>query len=234
MITEFLRGIDEEVLTPINVGAAQSMKEANRLLAPHAIGFSGFDAGTFDHDVLNDPEKPCYGLHGGQFSFMLNFVLLETTAAHIGARDVVVELQKEFVGRSLGTNVMSLMDVLASHPNLPKDGQWEIDRLILKTLEVINRSYESPYPRSIDFPVSADMPSDHRSEFESLLKSLKSHGVPDTIAYLTEEEVTQAMPGLEELGYDREGIMAVFRVPSQGVDYYHFSFAPQNSPSHSG
>ena len=59
-VTEFLKGIDEEVLVPYNVGACQSLKEAQRLFAPDAIGFSSFDAGTADPRVLNDPEKPCY------------------------------------------------------------------------------------------------------------------------------------------------------------------------------
>jgi len=146
LITDFLKFIDEEVLVPTNVGAASSLKEASRLLASDAIGLSAFDAGTADLSVLNDPDKPCYNLLGGQFSFMVNFALLEDVAKHLGSREVHVEPQKEFVGRNLGTNVMSLMDVLASHPRLPEGDQWEVDRFILKTIGVINSVYQSPLP----------------------------------------------------------------------------------------
>lgn len=64
-IVEFLQRIDQDVLIPVNVGAFATLKEAKRLLAPDAIGFSAFDAGTADIKVLNDPEKPCYGQFGG-------------------------------------------------------------------------------------------------------------------------------------------------------------------------
>ena len=46
LVTDFLKLFDEELLMPVNVGAAASLKEAHRLLAPDAIGFSSFDAGT--------------------------------------------------------------------------------------------------------------------------------------------------------------------------------------------
>ena len=155
LITDFLKLFDEELLMPVNVGATASLKEAHRLLAPDALGFSSFDAGTADEAVLNDPEKPCYNLVGGQFSFMVNLALLEDVAKQVGGRHVTVESQKEFVGRSLGVNVMSLMDVLASHPDLPKE-PWEIDRLILKTVEAVNAGYASPYERTIDLPLSPE------------------------------------------------------------------------------
>jgi len=194
LITDFLKFIDEEVLVPYNMGAASSLKEATRLLAPDAIGLSAFDAGTADLSVLNDPDKPCYNLLGGQFSFMVNFALLEEVAKHLGSREVHIEPQKEFVGRNLGTNVMSLMDVLASHPRLPEGDPWEVDRFILKTIGAINSAYQSPYHRTIEFPVPPNIPNDQREELERLQGSLKSTGVPDTIAYLTEEEVLGVAP----------------------------------------
>lgn len=226
LISDFLKFIDEEVLVPTNVGAASSLKEAKRLLASDAIGLSAFDAGTADLSVLNDPEKPCYNLLGGQFSFMVNFALLEDVAKHLGGREVTIEPQKEFVGRNLSTNVMSLMDVLASHPQLPEGEPWEVDRFILNTIEAINSGYQSPYERKIEFPVPTNMPESQREELEQLLGNLKSSGVPDTIAYLTEEEVLGVAEKLEELGYDRETLLAVLRAPAQSVDYFHFLFIP--------
>lgn len=227
LISDFLKFIDEEVLVPTNVGAASSLKEATRLLAPDALGLSAFDAGTADLSVLDDPDKPCYNLLGGQFSFMVNFALLEDVAKHLGSREVHIEPQKEFVGRNLGTNVMSLVDVLASHPRLPEGEQGEVDRFILKTIEAINSAYQSPYHRTIEFPVPPTIPNDQREEFENLLGCLKSTGVPDTIAYLTEEEVLGVAGKLAELGYDREILRTVLQASAQPVDCCHFLFVPE-------
>lgn len=229
LVTDFLKLFDEELLVPVNVGAAASLKEAHRLLAPDAIGFSSFDAGTADEAVLNDPEKPCYNLVGGQFSFMVNVALLEDVAKQVGGTRVTVEPQKEFVGRSLGVNVMSLMDVLASHPNLPQDGPWAIDLLILKTIEAVNAGYTSPYERTIELPMTPGTPEETRRELEQLLERRATHGVPDTVAYLTEEEVMSAAGRLEELGYDRGTLQAAFMAPPQPVDYFHFRMAPRET-----
>lgn len=226
LITDFLKFIDDEVLVPTNIGAASSLKEIKRLLIADAVGFSAFDAGAADLSILNDPEKPCYNLLGGQFSFMVNFPLLEDVARQLGSQEVKVESQKEFVGRNLKTNVMSLMDVLASHPRLPEDQQWEVDRFILKTIGAINSVYKSPYERKIEFPISATMEAGQRKEVEQLLESLKPTGVPDTIAYLTEDEVLGGAEKLEELGYDRDTLRAVLHAPPQSVDYFHFFFKP--------
>ena len=226
IIMECMKDIDEEVLVPVNIGAASTLKEAKRLLAADGVGFSSFDAGTVDRMVLNDPEKPCYGLHGGQFSFMVNFALLKEVSSFVGGQPVTMELQKEFVGRSLGTNVISLMDLLASHPNQPKGDQWEMDLLILKTLDALNKTFKSAYQRKIEFPIHPETPSDKRSELEALLASIKLVGVPDTVAYLSEDDVLSARAELEALGYDRYGIQAAFAAPAQSVDYYHFSFTP--------
>jgi hypothetical protein len=226
-VTEFLKGIDEEVLVPYNVGACQSLKEAQRLLAPDAIGFSSFDAGTADPRVLNDPEKPCYTVQGGQFSFMVNFQLLQAVAMHLGIRTGLIESQRDFVSRSLGSHVLSVMDLLASHPYPPEGEPWQLDVFILRTLEAVNQTYRSPYQRHIEFPISDSTPPKERAELEALLHALPGHGVPDTIAYLTEAELRAAMPALEKLGYDLEGIKAMLQFPPQPVDYTHFSFNGQ-------
>ena len=226
-VSEFLKGIDEEVLVPYNVGACQSLKEAKRLLAPDAIGFSSFDAGTADPRVLNDPEKPCYTVQGGQFSFMVNFQLLQGVAMHLGIQSGIIESQRDFVSRSLGTHVLSVMDLLASHPYPPEGEPWQLDVFILRTLEAVNQTYRSPYQRTIEFPISESTPAKERTELETLLQGLPSHGVPDTIAYLTESEIRAAMPALEKLGYDLEGIKTMLQFPPQPVDYMHFSFSGQ-------
>jgi len=225
-ITEFLKEVDDRVLVPINLDACATMKEAKRVLARDAIGLSAFDAGAADRKVLNDPEKPCYGTFGGQYSFMVNFPLLEAVARHVGARAVTLEPQREFVGRTLGTNVITLMDLLATHPRGATLKGWEQDRLILETVHALNETYSSPYRHRFEFPLRSDIPEQDRQTMQALLTSLKPDGVPDTVAYLTEDEVLGALSQLETLGFDREAVHLAFRIPPQPVDYQHFSFLP--------
>lgn len=225
-ITEFLKAIDEHVLVPVNLGAFATLKEAQRLLAPDAVGFSAFDAGTTDMKVLNDPEKPCYGQFGGQYSFMINFPLVEAVAKHLGLGRIAIELQREFVGRSLNTNVVTLMDLLATHPSAgPKLQPWEQDKLALKTIKALNETIESPYRRRLDFPLRDDMPPEERETVTGMLLSLKRTGVPDTVAYLTEEELARAAKDLEAVGYDPDTVAIAVTAPPSPVEYYHFSCA---------
>jgi hypothetical protein len=223
-ITEFLKPIDEHVLVPVNLGAFATLKEAKRLLAPDAVGFSAFDAGTADMKVLNDPEKPCYGQFGGQYSFMINFPLVEAVAKHLGLGRIAIELQREFVGRSLNTNVVTLMDLLATHPSAgPKLQPWEQDKLALKTIKALNETYESPYERKLEFPLRKETPPEERETVNGLLLSLKRTGVPDTVAYVTEEELTRAQKDLEAIGYDPDTVAIALTAPPSAIEYYHFS-----------
>jgi hypothetical protein len=223
-IVEFLQSIDQEVLVPVNVGAFATLKEAKRLLAPDAIGFSAFDAGTGDMKVLNDPEKPCYGQFGGQYNFMVNFALIQAVAKHLGIKHTTLESQREFVGRSLNTNVITVMDLLAVHPSAgPKLQAWEQDRLVLQTIKALNETFTSPYRRRIDFPLSTDMPPEERETSNAILRFLKDDGIPDTVAYLTEEELTRAQQDLEAIGYDRNTIRMALNAPPSPIEYCHFA-----------
>jgi hypothetical protein len=211
----------------VNLGACASIKEAKRVLAPDAIGFSSFDAGTADMQVLNDPEKPCYGQFGGQYSFMVNLALIQAVAKHLGITTTIIETQREFVGSRLGTNVMTLMDLLACHPTVGSKVQpWQLDRLTLKTIRTLNEIYESPYQRKIEFPLRSEMPAEEREAAQGTLLSMKSNGIPDTIAYVTEEELSQAQGELELLGYEREAWLMALGAPPSPVEYYHFAFRP--------
>ncbi|MDF0676743.1 MAG: SAM-dependent methyltransferase [Nitrospira sp.] len=223
-IAEFLQSIDQDVLVPVNVGAFATLKEAMRLLAPDAIGFSAFDAGTADMKVLNDPEKPCYGQFGGQYSFMVNFALIQAVAKQLGMKHTTVESQREFVGRSLNTNMVTLMDLLATHPSAGSSLQaWEQDRLVLKTIKALNETFESSYRRRIDFPLNANTPPEEGETSSAILRSLKGNGIPDTVAYLTEEELFNALPNLVELGYDADAITMVLNAPLSPIEYCHFA-----------
>lgn len=223
-IVEFLQRIDQDVLIPVNVGAFATLKEAKRLLAPDAIGFSAFDAGTADIKVLNDPEKPCYGQFGGQYSFMINFALVEAVAKQVGMTMTTIEPQREFVGRSLNTNAITLMELLAVHPSAgPKLQPWEQDRLVLKTIRALNETFDSPYHRRLDFPLGANMPPEDRDTLGAILRSLKDSGIPDTVAYVTEEELIHAQGDLEDLGYEIDAIKMALNAPPSPMEYCHFS-----------
>ena len=227
-IADFLKRIDERVLVPVNLGAYATIKEAKRLLAPEAIGFSSFDAGTADMHVLNDPEKPCYGQFGGQQSFMVNFALAEAVSKQLEAGTMTLESQREFVGRSLGTNVVTLMDLIATHPSVgTKMTQWEQDRLMLKTLHALNETYRSPYARRLDFPIPLEIPPEERDVLQALVRSLTPTGVPDTVAYLTEEELTLASKDLEDIGYEPQSFMIALTAPPSPVDYFHAFIQPR-------
>ena len=227
-ITEFLRRIDDQVVVPVNIGAYMSIREAKRLLAPDAMGFSSFDAGTADLKVLNDPDKPCSSQFGGQQSFMVNFALADAVAQQLGSVTVSMESQREFIGRSLNTNVLTLMDLLATHPSAGRKLEtWEQDRLILNTIAALNRTYESPYPNRMEFPIRSEMPAQEREALLALAQELKVSGVPDTVAYLTEEELMRATPDLEEVGYDAQAFQIALSAPPSPVDYFHLSIRPR-------
>ena len=227
-ITDFLKRIDEHVLVPVNLGAYATIKEAKRLLAPDAVGFSSFDAGTADMQVLNDPEKPCYGQFGGQQSFMINVALAEAVGKQVEACSMTIESQREFVGRSLGTNVLTLMDLIATHPSAgTRMTPWEQDRLMLKTFRALNETYRSPYARRLDFPVPLEMPPEERELLQILVRSLIPTGIPDTVAYLTEEELTLASKDLEDIGYDPQSFMIALSAPPGPVDYVHCFIQPR-------
>lgn len=222
-IVEFLQAIDQEVLVPVNLGAFATLKEAKRLLAPDAVGLSVFDAGTGDMKVLNDPEKPCYGQFGGQYSFMINFALVEAVAKHLGFKQINLEAQREFVGRSLNTNVMTLMDLLATHPSAgPRLQPWEQDRLVLKTIRALDETFESPYRHRLVFPLGTNIPPEEREALGAILRSLKETGIPDTVAYVTEEELTRAQRDLEDIGYDPDTMMMAMSAPPSPIEYCHF------------
>jgi hypothetical protein len=96
----------------------------------------------------------------------------------------------------------------------------------VETIGALNKTYESPYHRAIEFPLSPEIPGDGRETLQRLLASLKQNGIPDTIAYLTEEELTTALQDLEAIGYDRDIIESALQAPAQNVDYYHHFLKP--------
>ena len=95
----------------------------------------------------------------------------------------------------------------------------------MQTLKALDRGYRSPYHRPIDFPIQAQIPDPQRRELQVLLESLPPTGVPDTIAYLSEEEVLRVLPHLEALGFERIRVQEnLEKGPPRDIDYYRFSF----------
>jgi hypothetical protein len=223
-ITDFMKPVDDLVVVPANFGAFATIKEARRLLASQG-GFTSLDAGTPEMEVLTSPEKPCYGLHGGQYTFIVNFTLCEAVAEQVGVKHVTVEPQREFVARMLGLNLITVVDLLETYPSPRMLKPWEQDRLTLKTLKALDGVYRSPYSRTIDYPIRPDTPEPERAELEALMKALPSTGVPDTIAYLSEEEILGAVTDLEALGFERVRIQELLAAGvRRDVEYYRFAF----------
>jgi hypothetical protein len=69
------------------------------------------------------------------------------------------------------------------------------------------------------------MPGPQKRELQALLESLPQTGVPDTIAYLSEEEVLGVLPNLEALGFEQARVQEILGTsPRRDIDYYRFSF----------
>src|SRR5213593_3710033 len=146
-----MKQIDELVIVPANFGAFATIKEAIRLLAPGGR-FTSLDAGTPDRAVLSDPDKPCYGLYGGQYSFIVNFALCDEVARHLGVKEVVIEPQRQFVSRMLGVTVLTVVDLLEAYPSLGRLKPWERDRLTLQTLRLWTEATAPPIAAPLSSP----------------------------------------------------------------------------------
>ena len=98
---------------------------------------------------------------------------------------------------------------------------------MLKTLRALNEAYRSPYERHLDFPIPLEMPPEERESLQALVQALKPTGIPDTVAYLTEEELTSASKDLEDIGYDPQSFMIALTAPPSPVDYFHAFVRPR-------
>ena len=121
--------------------------------------------------------------------------------------------------------MLTVVDLLEAYPSLGRLKPWERDRLILQTLKALDGGYRSPYRRPIEFTIRAEIPDPQRRELQTLLESLSPSGVPDTIAYLSEEEVLGVLPNLETLGFERARVQEYLETGTpRDIDYYRFSF----------
>lgn len=215
----------EGIPMPVNTGAFATLKRARGLLSPGSQGYSGFDYGMFSIDELNREGRPYFNLYGGQYTFMVNFDLLERVGRAIGFEGIEKTHQHRYVGEALGERVQSLVEILQSHPDVPRMEAWDRDLLMLSTMNALNGVYQSPYKRRLTYPALPGTPKKKRKQIEQLSSRMSPRGVPDTVAYVTEREVLSSLKSLLKLGYREKCLRAAFARDPDPVSFIAIHFA---------
>ena len=208
---------------PINTGAFKTLAQAKQLLAENNRGYTSFDYGMLSDHELNWPGRPYYKLYGGQYTSMVNFPLIAEVAQAVGFADVQLEHQHDFVGRNLSENVLSALELVQVHPKISRMEPWDADLLMLQTLQALNASYRSPYKGKMDYPPMPGTPKKQRKQIAELAKNLSATGVPDTVAYITESEVTESTGRLKKLGYGERDLKNAFDRTNQPIAFGHMT-----------
>ncbi len=220
-----LEQLADGIPTPINVGAFHTLEQAREILLPESQGYIGFDYGMLSFQDLNQEGRPYFNLYGGQYTFMVNFELLQKVGENLGYKNIDKEYQHDFIGHHLQEKVASLVEVMQCHPQVPQMDSWDRDVLMLQTLNAINGTYRSPYKNKIEYPPTPGTPKKQRKLIGQLAKKLSPHGVPDTVAYVTEGEVLSAMKPLKKLGYREKGLQMAFHQVPPPVSFVKISFS---------
>jgi len=220
-----LDNVADGIPVPINVGAFRTLEQAREILLPESQGYTGFDYGMLAFQDLNQEGRPYFNLYGGQYTFMVNFELLQEVGNRLGYKNIDKEYQHDFIGRFLQEKVASLVEVMQSHPQVPQMASWDRDVLMLQTLNAINGTYRSPYKNKIEYPPGPGTPKKQRKLISQLAKNLSPHGVPDTVAYVTESEIFSAMKLLKKLGYREKGLQMAFHQAPPAVSFVKISFS---------
>ena len=214
----------DEVPMPINIGAFSAIEKARELLNPNNSGYTSFDYGMKNISDLNQEGRPYFNLYGGQYTFMVNFPLLENIGREIGFTKVNREYQSKFVEKDLKSAVIGVVDLVQNHPQVVNMAPWDRDVLMLGTLHALNTIYRSPYTGKLNYPAMEGTPKKQRKQIAQLVKNLSGRGVPDTVAYVTRDEVLAAVKPLRKLGYREKDIMAAFQSPPPPVSFVHIRF----------
>ncbi len=218
-ISRHLENIEEEIPTPINVGAFNTIKWAKELLILKNQGYSSFDYGMLSLDYLNQVGRPYFKIYGGQYTSMVNFPLLAEIAGEVGFNKIHFESQQTFVEKYLGEKIVSAVDLVQNHPNITRLDPWDVDILMLQTLHALNTIYKNPYLQKMVFPPMPGTPKKPRKLIKQLTEKLSPRGVPDTVAYVTKEEVFSALKPLRKLGYREKDLTQAFFTPSSPIQF---------------
>jgi len=215
----------EGIPMPVNTGAFTTLARARELLQPGSQGYIGFDYGMLSLDELNREGRPYFNLYGGQYTFMVNFDLLERVGRGLGFQAVEKMPQHRFVGEAIGERVVSLLEIVQSHPGIARMDAGDRDLLMLSTMNALNGVYQSPYKRPLKYPALPGTPKKKRKQIEQLAGRMKPRGVPDTVAYVTEGEVTSVLKPLVKLGYREKDLRSAFTRPGEPVSFVAIRFA---------
>lgn len=224
VIEAHLQLLEDEIPTPINVGAFLTLERAYRLLSDSHLGYSGFDYGMLSTQDLNKVGRPYFKLYGGQYTFMVNSPLLHDVGKAIGFESCRAEPQHDFVGRHLKGKVLSALEIVQAHPHISRMAPWDTDILMLSTLQTLNGHYKSPYKRKIEYPLMPDTPKKQRKKIAELVKKMNPFGVPDTVAYVTRDEVFSVLKPLLRLGYREKDLQHAFQSSDQPIRFIHIDF----------
>lgn len=149
-IRNLFKELMDDIAIPVNLGAIRAIEIAYRMLIKGGV-YSSFDYGIPDINRLNDPDTPYCNLYGGQYTFMVNFPLIEEVARFIGFKDVLKKKQHAFVEQYLGERGISLIEVIGTHPHFESLSLHERNILVLKTLHILNSKYESGVPDTVAY-----------------------------------------------------------------------------------
>ncbi|MCH8158066.1 MAG: hypothetical protein IID18_10025, partial [Nitrospinae bacterium] len=214
----------DEIPVPVNLGALATLKRARQLLDSDGLGYTGMDYGMHSLRDLNHAGRPYFNLYGGQYTFMVNFELLGDWAQAEGFSSVEKEYQHRFVEKHLHDRVISILELVQTHHDAANMAPWDRDILMLQTLHTLNKAYKSPYRHKMEYPPMEGTPKHQHQQMEKLVRNLSVHGVPDTVAYVTESEVRQVADQLAALGYAAPDYAPLFQGPSEPISFVIMNF----------
>lgn len=223
-IRSHIQRVADDIPTPINVGAFATLSHAHQLLIDDSQGYTGFDYGMFSIHEINQEGRPYFNLYGGQYTFMVNFELLGAVGNAVGFKSVTKEYQHDYVGRHLQEKVLSVLEIVQTHPRVAEMEPWDRDTLMLGTLHALNGVYKSPYKRKLNYPIMGGTPKKLRKQIAQMVETLNPAGVPDTVAYVTESEVFSVIKQLKRLGYAEKMLKRAFQDPRQAISFIYMNF----------
>ncbi len=223
-IQAHLDQLTDENPVPINLGAFETLQTAFNLLAEDNLGYTSMDYGMLSVEDVREMGRPYFNLYGGQYTFMVNFPLMESVGKTIGFSETFKQYQHHFVEVQLKNPVISVLELLQSHPKVAMMEPWERDVLMLQTLNAFNGIYKSPYKNQMNYPPMPGSPKKFVKKMEMLSKKLDPYGIPDTVAYLTQVEIFAAGRKLRKLGYKENRMNSAFVNFAQPVSFVYSRF----------